>query len=188
MKLPISSCYDYDGSAFICGIFCILSQEALVIGPQLSPVSSLLSSGSPRSWEDGLLFLHTFPLQSLRPCYSLWQMCWSPNPSEGWLLPRGRGCSGEGPPLQQRFHRNLFGQPTQKLSPLLFSLIENNILPSEYISIRNDSHVCTYLGNLCHPHGDGSSTRGRHIYGAHPAHLAPDTMPGTRQERGTCCN
>lgn len=30
-KLPISSCYDYDGSTFIFGVLRILSQEALVI-------------------------------------------------------------------------------------------------------------------------------------------------------------
>lgn len=42
MKLPISSCYDYDGSTFICGVLCTLSQEALVTGPQL--LSSLIAA------------------------------------------------------------------------------------------------------------------------------------------------
>ena len=75
-----------------------------------------------------------------------------------------------------------------KNCPFCYFLIENNILPSEYISVCKDSHVCTYSGNLCHPHGDRSSLRAYHICRAHPAHLAPDTMPGTRQERVTCCN
>lgn len=125
-------------------------------GPQLSPVSSLLPLAHPpgrmasSSCTDPLF-------RRLRRAIFSGRCALVSKPLRGWLLPSGWGVAGR-VWTSTRFHRNLWTTP-QKLSPLLFSLIENSILPSEYISICNDSHVCTYSGNLCHPHGDRSSTR-----------------------------
>ena len=69
------------------------------------------------------------------------------------------GVSGRVLPFNDASIETFLDDPC-KNCPLCYFLIENNILPSEYISVCKDSHVCTYSGNLCHPHGDRSSLRG----------------------------
>lgn len=134
----------------------------------LSPVDSLHpESGGPGDWSSSFLSLisafsgspHPGRMASssctqslfrgLAVLFSLADVLVS-KPLRGLAPTQRLGCSGRSG-LQRRFHRNLFGRPTQKLSLCYFSLIENNILPSEYISICNDSHVHAYSINLCHP-------------------------------------